>query len=153
MTRRYLSAILPSMSLQPVGERCLVRPFPDLATIGGLVIPETAARLGCRFAEVLALPSGKGLGYKGSGDKCPTQGLRDKPWPRGQAAVSHLADLEVGQVVMLQDHGGTVIQVDGEDCLAVLMTQIFLIVEGGIELADRMPDSSQVWLAAQGLVS
>src|SRR5215475_11777990 len=86
----------PSMNLQPLEDRIVVRPAEaEETTISGLVIPDTAKEKP-QQGEVLAV--GPGRRAEQSGELIPL-------------------DLAVGDNVVYSKYGGTEITVDGEDLL------------------------------------
>ena len=97
------------MSLEPLGDRIVVRPGDaEETTVSGLVIPDTAKEKP-QQGEVLAV--GPGTRSEHSGELIPV-------------------DVAVGDVVLYSKYGGTEVTVDGEDLL-VLSSRDVLAKVGG----------------------
>ncbi len=98
------------MSLQPLGDRIVVRPGDaEETTVSGLVIPDTAKEKP-QQGEVLAV--GPGARSEHNGELIPV-------------------DVAVGDVVLYSKYGGTEVTVDGEDLLVLSSRDVLAKVAAG----------------------
>jgi chaperonin GroES len=98
------------MSLEPLGDRIVVRPGDaEETTVSGLVIPDTAKEKP-QQGEVLAV--GPGARSEQTGELIPV-------------------DVAVGDVVLYSKYGGTEVTVDGEDLLVLSSRDVLAKVTAG----------------------
>ena len=98
------------MSLQPLGDRIVVRPGDaEETTVSGLVIPDTAKEKP-QQGEVLA--GGPGRRSDQTGELIPV-------------------DVAVGDLVLYSKYGGTEVQVDGDDLLVLSSRDVLAKVVAG----------------------
>ena len=98
------------MSLQPLGDRIVVRPGDaEETTVSGLVIPDTAKEKP-QQGEVLSV--GPGARSEHNGELIPV-------------------DVSVGDVVLYSKYGGTEVTVDGEDLLVLSSRDVLAKVASG----------------------
>ena len=98
------------MSLQPLGDRIVVRPGDaEETTVSGLVIPDTAKE---KPQQGTVLAVGPGRRSEQTGEIIPL-------------------GISVGDVVVYSKYGGTEIAVDGEDVLILTSRDVLAKVAAG----------------------
>ena len=94
-------------SLQPLGERVLVRPLPqEEVTKGGVILPDTAKEKP-QQGEVMAAGKGKMLE---SGEVIPME-------------------VKVGDKILFGKYSGTEVKIEGEEYLIIKESEILAIIK------------------------